>query len=464
MSIRKNLTFSAILTFSTYLVPLLVFPYISRILGADCIGAIDTVDSIIDYCILISMMGMSTLGIREIAKHRDNRSELQMAFNNLFWLNAISTAIVFAVLVGATCLIQDLQHRYILLTIGSFKLLANLFWIEWFYRGLEEFGYITIRSVIVRILFIASVFIFVKEKSDFTIYYALFVGIVVLNAICNWAHKKVSLQIHGVNLKTYLKPFIMLGLFAMISAVYTKLSIPVLSFTSGDQEAGYYSTAARMYQVIIALISSLISVLIPRMSVLLKENNFSEIQKLYKLAFQILFFIAIPVVIYVEFLSPDIIYVFAGKGFDPAIPLMQVIMAQVLIIGIEQIIVLQLLIPMKQDKVVVKAGMLGMITWGILSILLVPRLQGLGTSIVWIASETAVMVYAFIHIRKLLSFGFPWKLFIASCLESIPYLIFGGIGIIVFHSSLPRLTFITFVFSIYTVILWLRKKKHTRLA
>lgn len=464
MNIRLNLIYSAILTFSTYLVPLLVFPYISRILGADCIGAIDTVDNIIDYCILISMMGMSTLGIREIAKHRGNPTELQLAFNNLFWLNTISTAIVFAILGVAACLIPNLQHRYTLLTIGSFKLLANLFWIEWYYRGLEEFGYITIRSVIVRILFIASVFIFVKEKNDFDIYYALFVGIVVLNAICNWTHKKVSLQFQGVNLRTYLKPFIMLGLFAMISAVYTKLSIPVLSFTSGDQEAGYYSTAARMYQVIIALISSLISVLIPRMSVLLKENNFKEIQKLYKMAFQMLFFIAIPVVIYVEFLSPDIISIFAGKGFEPSILLMRGIMAQVLVIGIEQIIVLQLLIPMKQDKVVVKAGILGMITWTILTILLVPKLHGLGTALVWIASETAVMLYAFVNVKKILSYGFPWRLFVSSCLESIPYLMFGGIGLIVFHSSLQRLSFISLAFIIYIVILWIRKKKHAQLA
>lgn len=177
-----------------------------------------------------------------------------------------------------------------------------------------------------------------------------------------------------------------------------------------------------------------------------------------------LFFIAIPVVIYVEYLSPDIISIFAGKGFEPAILLMRVIMAQVLVIGIEQIIVLQLLIPMKQDKVVVKAGILGMITWTILTILLVPKLHGLGTALVWIASETAVMLYAFINIKKILGYGFPWRLFFSSCLESIPYLVFGGIGLLVFHSSLQRLSFISFAFAIYTLILWIRKKKHAQLA
>ena len=83
MSIKSNLYYSALLTFSTYLVPLLVFPYISRVLGAESIGAIDTVDNIIDYSILFSMMGMSTLGIREVAKSKSDPKALQATFNDL---------------------------------------------------------------------------------------------------------------------------------------------------------------------------------------------------------------------------------------------------------------------------------------------------------------------------------------------------------------------------------------------
>lgn len=86
MSIRNNFKYSLILTLSTYLVPLLVFPYISRVLGAERIGAIDTVDGIIDYLVLFSMMGMQALGIREIARHKDDKAELQSAFNDLFGL------------------------------------------------------------------------------------------------------------------------------------------------------------------------------------------------------------------------------------------------------------------------------------------------------------------------------------------------------------------------------------------
>ena len=460
MSLKGNFIYSTILTFSTYLVPLMVFPYISRILGVDSIGAIDTIDNIIDYCILFSMMGMSTLGIREIAKYKNDKNRLQETFNNLFWLNVISTIVVFFFLIVTTICIPTLQQRIVLLTIGSFKLFANLFWIEWFYRGLEDFKYITIRSVIVRLLFIVSVFVFIKEKSDFTLYYILFVSIVIINAICNWTYKrnKVYLRFKHIALKAYAKPFIILGVFAMLSAIYTKLSIPVLSFTCGDTEAGYYATATRMYQVVIALISSLISVLIPRMSVLIRESNYTEISHLFELAFKMLFFISLPIIWYVEFLAPDIIAIFAGNEFVQAAIPMRIVIFLVLIIGSEQIYIMQLLIPLNKDKIVAVAGLCGVITWAILSTILVPLLHGIGTSIVWIATESVVLLIAIYYIKKTMGYHYPWKLFFLSCLESIPYAIMGGSLLLLVGQTYLRAVLITISFIIYSIFLWHKKK------
>ena len=460
MSIKSNLYYSALLTFSTYLVPLLVFPYISRVLGAESIGAIDTVDNIIDYSILFSMMGMSTLGIREVAKSKSDPKALQATFNDLFALNAISTGIVFLLIVLATILLPAMHGRIDLLAIGGIKLLANLFWIEWLYRGLENFKYITLRSIVVRVLFIVSVYIFVRQQHDYIIYYALFVGVVVLNAICNWTHKKsiVSLQWRNCNLKKYVKPFIVLGLFAMLSAVYTKLSMPVLSFTCSDQDAGYYATATRMYQVIIALISSLISAIIPRMSVLIKEGKTAEIERMTKMAFQLLFFIAFPVIIFMELFTPDIILLFAGKGFEQAITPMRIVMIQVLVIGTEQIFILQLLIPLKRDKWVVYSGVAGVAVWAILSAILVPRFHAIGSAIVWVSAELTVLVCASFEVKRVLGFTFPWGYFRKGILIALPYIGFCILSKMVFANVLFQLGGASVLFLIYAAFLWKRVK------
>lgn len=456
MNIKKNLIYSTILTLSTYMVPLLVFPYISRVLGPTPIGAIDTVDNLIDYCILFSMMGMTSLGIREIAKNKNNRESLHFAFNNLFWLNTISTGIVFILLCITILLLPDLQHRIDLLIVGSIKLIANLFAIEWFYRGLEDFRYITIRSVIIRVLFIICVFLFVTKKSDYIIYYILFVGMYVSNAVCNWIHKAkfISVSYKRVQLGKYFKPFVFLGVFAMLSAIYTKLTLPVLSISCGNEEAGYYATATRMYQVIIALISSLISVLIPRMSVLIREHKAKEIQELYNSAFKLLYFLAIPIIIYVEFFASDIIKFFAGQDFENAVLPMKLIMILVLIIGTEQILIMQLLIPLKKDKEVVMCGLLGVITWIILSILLIPTYKSTGAAIVWIAAEAIVMLSAAYQVKHAIGFQIPIKSLTKSCIVSIPYIVIGYSVYIYTEKSITKIIISIIAFAIYTALTW----------
>ncbi len=456
MNIRSNLLYSATLTFSTYLVPLLIFPYISRVLGVERIGTIDTVDSIIDYCILFSMMGMSTLGIREVAKNKNNSLVLKQTFSSLFWLNALSTIIVFILLALAIWLLPSLQNNYTLLGIGAIKLLANLFGIEWLYRGLENFRYITLRSIFVRALFVVSVFLLVSVPSDYKLYYALFVGVVVLNALCNWQHKRkwVNLQFKQLNWRPYAKPFLFLGLFAMLSAIYTKLSIPALSLFCGNEEAGYYSTATRMYQVIIALISSLISVLVPRMSVLIREGKTQKMKHLYEMAFQILFFLAIPIIIYIEIFAPDLIVLFAGSGFEKAVLPMRIVILQVLVIGTEQILILQLLIPLKQDKAVVLGGICGVATWIGLSLILVPTWKSLGTAIVWILSEMIVLCCAMLKVHQLLNYTFPWRQLFKAILYALPYGIIGTSIYILTESSPLRIIISTITFLLYALLLW----------
>lgn len=426
-NIKQNLAYSAILTLSTYLVPLIVFPYISRVLGVEGIGQIDTVDNIIDYCILFSMMGLTTVGIREIAKNKDNPQALGQTFTDLFVLNLYSTlfiAIVFGIVVWTS---PKLSNYGVLIPIGAAKLIANLFWIEWLYTGLEEFKYITLRSVILRTAFIIAVFIFVNDQHDTTVYYLLFAGITIGNAICNWTYKRTFLHwdIRKANIKHYITPFFVLGLFAMLSAIYTKLSLPVLSFLTDDQEAGNYATATRVYQVIIALVGTLTAVMIPRMSVLMKENRFDKVREYSLMSFKLLFIFSFPIICFMEIFAPDIIRLFAGTGFEGAILPMRIIMPQLIIIGAEKIIVLQLLIPLRKDRTIVMAGLIGVFNWCIFTALLVPTYHNIGTSIVWVIAELTVLLIANRETQRSLNIHFPVKLFLLSCLYAIPYLLLG---------------------------------------
>lgn len=440
---------------STYLVPLIVFPYISRVLGVDGIGKVDTIDNMIDYCILFSMMGLASVGVREIAKNKDNPRLLNQTFTDLFALNLCSTVLIAIVFCLTVVVSPQLQDYSMLLPVGILKLIANLFWIEWLYQGLEEFRYITIRSVVLRLLFILSIFLFVKTSTDVVTYYTLFVGITIGNAVCNWYHKRTYLHwdIRKANISHYFRPFFMLGLFAMLSAIYYKLSLPVLSFITDSHEAGNYATATRVYQVVIALISTLSGVMIPRMSILMKEKRFDLVSQYTNTAFKLLFLFSFPIICFVELFAPDIVHIFAGNGYEGAILPMRIIMLQIIIIGAEKIIVLQLLIPLRRDIAIIKAGIAGVTIWAVLTILLVPIYHSTGTAIVWLAAETMVLTVSTIEIRRLLSIGFPFKMLLTSTLYASPYLLIGWGVLIITNSAIIRILLCILLFTTYASII-----------
>lgn len=401
------------------------------------------------------MMGLTSVGVREIAKNKDNPKALSQTFTDLFALNICSTLLIATVFILVVVLSTQIQNYGTLIPIGILKLIANLFWIEWLYQGLEEFRYITLRSVILRFLFIIGVFIFVQSSTDVVTYYTLFVGITIGNAICNWYHKQTFFywDIRRANIKRFFRPFLMLGIFAMLSAIYAKLSLPVLSFLTNNQEAGNYATATRIYQVIIALISTLTGVMIPRMSILIKEGQLDLVQKYTNTAFKLLFLFAFPLICFVEIFATDIIRLFAGHGFEGAIPCIRIIMLQLIIIGAEKIIVLQLLIPLRKDRTIVKAGFVGVFVWFLLTIFLVPKFHSTGTTLVWLAAELTVLIIASAETKQALSIGIPYKLLFMSVIYAIPYLLIGWLVFVATSNSVIRILISTPLFMAYASLL-----------
>ena len=150
-SLKKNIIYSSILTAANYIFPLVTYPYVSRVLGVDNIGACNFVDSVINYFILFSMLGISTVGIREISQARNDSTRLNQTFSRLFTINTISTSIVLIALLISMFTVPQLRENSHLMWIGVLKLVSNYLLIEWLYKGLEEFKYITSRTVLVNV-------------------------------------------------------------------------------------------------------------------------------------------------------------------------------------------------------------------------------------------------------------------------------------------------------------------------
>lgn len=409
-SIKKNVVYSSILTVSGYLFPLMTFPYVTRILGVNNIGICNFVDSIIQYFIYFSMMGITTIGIREIARTKNDKAKLSNTFNSLLALNLCATVLAIIVLFLCMMFIPQLQEHQSMYLIGAAKILANTLLVEWLFKGLEDFKYITARSIIIRALYVIAVFVFVKSAADYIVYFFLTSFMVVVNAIFNiiYSKKFVSYTYIGINVRPFIKPFFILGSYMLLTSMYTTFNVAYLGFVTNTEEVGYYSTATKLFMLIMSFYTAFTGVMMPRMSALLGEDRVKEFERLTRKSVELLFAFIIPIILVAEFCAPEIIFVVAGKGYEGAILPMRIVMPLMLIVGYEQILVLQILSPLKKDSAILRNSIMGAIVALLSNVLLVPLLSSSGTALVWIISEISVMISAQYYVKKYTGYSLPF--------------------------------------------------------
>ena len=404
MGLKKNFIYSATLTSANYVFPLIVWPYVSRVLGPAGIGLVNFIDSIANYAILFSMLGLSIFGIREIAVTKGHRGKMSAAFRDMLALNAICTAVAVAAMAVATVFVDQLRENSEMMGVAICKVVFNLFLIEWFYKGLEDFKFITLRTLLVKCLFVAGVFIFVRHEGDFLQFYCVTVGAVALNALINtlYSRKFLTRPSMPLNPWRYLRPFFTLGVYAVLTSAYTTLNITFLGFISGDTEVGYYTTATKLFAILLSIYSAFTTVMMPRMSSLLSENRVDEFKEYIAKSQRLLLTLMLPIILLSEVYAPQVIRLIAGEGFEGAIVPMRIISPFLLLLGYEQILVIQTLMPMGKDRIVTRNSLMGAVTGIVLNILVVPHLAAVGSAIVWVSSEMVIFLLSYVAVVKLL--------------------------------------------------------------
>ena len=457
--ITTNFIYNVALTLSTYLINLVLFPYVSRVLGVDMVGKVGFVNDTIGYFSLFALMGIATVGIREIAACGEDRERRSRVFSSLMALVGIMTAVVMAVYLGSLFVVNRFQADRNLFIIGTGSLLFTSMLIEWFYQGLENFRYITIRSILVKLVYAAAVFLTVRHPEDYQLYFLLTVGAVVVNAIINigYSRRFATLSFRNVDLKAYLKPVFSLGLYKIMVSMYTTFNVVYLGFVAADAEVGYYYAAKKLFYILLGLFSAFTAVMLPRMSSLVEKRQEEEFHRKIGQTFDLVFAIGIPMTLFLVVMAPQIIGLMSGPGYEGAVLPMRIISPVLLLSSMAQIWVIQVLMPLKQDRIILLSSAIGAVTGIVINILLVGRLGAVGSAIVLLCSELAGNLLSFIFAVRKGYLQFPLKQAGIFILGAIPYvlcclpgfLITGNFPALAVSAVLCLLYFFLFNFVIY---------------
>ena len=391
-SIKKNFAYKSVLTLSTYLINFITFPYVARVLGVERIGLVNSVDNTVNYFLLFATMGVGLLGVREIAAVKEDKKRRDQVYSSMLALNLLFTLVSLGIYLLCISTIPKLCQYDELFYIGTAKILFTVFLVEWFFTGVENFRYITLRSILIKVLYIISVFLFVRDTSDYRLYFILTVGVVVLNALINqlYIRKFVRVRWNNIQLFKYLKQNVTLGIYTLMTSMYLTFNVMYLGLVSNNTEVGYYTTAFKLYSVILGFFTAFTNVMLPRMSSLLANGEKDRFQELVNRSFSVMATCCIPLILCSMIMAPQIVYILSGPGYEGAILPMRIIMPAAFAVGVAQVLAIQVLMPMKKDKVLLIASIIGAVVSLLINLLVVPSVKSVGSAVVLLCSEMGV--------------------------------------------------------------------------
>lgn len=402
-SVKYNFIMNIILTASTFIFPLITLRYVSPILLPEGVGKVNVATSISQYFSMVAMLGVPTYGIRACAQVRDDRRKLSQTVQEILLLNLLISIFVYIVYSIAVLKVPKMHDDATLYWIMSTTIIFNVIGVEWLYKGLEQYSYITIRSIIFKAVALVLMFLFVKNKGDYAVYGAISIVAGVGSNLLNFINLRKFVDCRPVgklNIKRHLKEVMIFFLMAAATTIYTNLDNVMLGFMQNDTQAGYYGTAIKVKSLLVSLVTALSAVLLPRVSYYIENGMKDEFVRVSKKALNFVFMLALPVTVYFIFYARESIFLLSTDAFEDSIIPMQIIMPTVLLIGLTNVLGIQILVPLGKEKMVFYSVLAGGIVDFVVNAICIPTMAASGAAFGTLIAETVVLIVQVFVLRK----------------------------------------------------------------
>ena len=404
-SVKFNFIMNFIMSASSIVFPLITFPYISRVLMATGNGKVATASAVITYFNMFASLGIPTYGIRACAKVRDDKEKLSKTVQELLIINSITMFLTLIAFIFTVALIPEFAAEKNLYIINGIGMVLNVFAITWLYNALEQYAYITVINMIVKLVSLILMFMLVKQPEDYVIYGGITVFASSASYIFNfvYATKFVSLKKTGsYDFRVHMKPILRFFAMSAATSVYTNLDVVMLQFMQGDTEVGYYNAAIKVKTILVTLITSLGTVLLPRLSYYVKKEKTEDFYRMIGKAVNFVVIVGLPLTIYFMLYAKESIQFLAGDGYGGSIIPMVILMPTVLLIGLSNITGIQILTPQNMEQKVLNSIICGAVVDFILNLILIPRIASSGAALATTIAEIVVLIVQCIYLKDIL--------------------------------------------------------------
>ena len=378
------------------------------------VGKVAYAQNVVSYFITFAGLGMASYGVREIGKCQDDRNKFSKKFLELFIITLFTTLVFSIGYYGWIVLINPFEQNKLLYLVAGLQLILGAFNVDWFYQGMEEYKFITSRSIITKLISLVFMFVSVRNSNDI-VPYALMSSIALAgNNIINVIHIRKYIdfnQLRNIEIRKHLKPLVILLSATLTVELYTKLDTTMLGIMTSDVNVGYYNYATKITIIIVTLASAMSATLLPRLSYYIENGSFNEFKRIVTIAHKGIITITLPAVVGLYYISEDIVRVLFGEAFAPATITIKILSFLIIVKAIGNLYGVQVLMAFGAERYLFYSTLIGAISNIIINYIMIPIWKENGAALASVISESIVCFLQVYYANKCFKINIPAKIY-----------------------------------------------------
>ena len=346
-SLKTNVVLNFVNTLTGIIFPVITFPYAARILLPEGIGTVNFLQSIVNYIVLLTSLGIPMYAVREVARYRDNEHKRNVTTVEIILLSVVLCLGGYVIVWLLGEYVPQINAQLALFYVLSLTILFTSLGVNWFYQAIEDFKFITVRALVFRLLAMISLFIFVKTKDDLLAYALISVGATVGNNIINFIHLRKYVSFRQFNwselrIWRHLRPSLHIFVFNLITSIYLNLNTVMLGFMQGDSAVGLYTAGNKISHIALTVVASLGVVMLPRCANLIERGQLDEFASVTGKSYRFVTALSLPVTLGLMLLAVPVIALFCGQEFSDAVPVLYWTAPVIIFISLSNVFGIQL--------------------------------------------------------------------------------------------------------------------------
>lgn len=389
---------------ANYILPLITLPYLVRVLGPDKFGLLAFYQSFNQFFLVFIDYGFNYTATREISINRENRKEVAIIYSSVLTIKFYFALVSLLIITTLIFFIPIFKKDWLIIYLTLSAVIAQSFFPRWFFQGYENMKYITIITVIAKLIFTLLIFIVVIKPQDF--FYvpmlnaigfliSFIISIYIIQSKFNIAYKFPSID----RILTQLRDGWHLFLSTVASSLYSSLNSFILGLFTSEVIVGYYAAAEKIVKSVQDLFTPIFHATYPHLSKRINEDNYNA-KLIIKKILKYLSIIALLISIILLLFASNITHIILGDKFDESVIIVKILSFIPFLGGLNIVINSLTLLSFNLKKqfsfIVLSAGIFNILC----SVVLIPFFGAIGSGVAMNLSELLIFVSSIYVLNK----------------------------------------------------------------